>query len=135
MIMGYRGGYLPRERRRIEADLRSGALRGVVSTNALELGIDIGSLGLAVLHGYPGSIASAWQQIGRAGRRGAISAAVMVASADPLDQFLAQRPDWFFRSPAERARIDPCNPYIQVSHVKCSAFELPFYAGETFGGQ
>lgn len=135
MIMGYRGGYLPKERRKIEHDLRSGELRGVVSTNALELGIDIGSLALAVLHGYPGSIASAWQQIGRAGRRGAISAAVMVASADPLDQFLAQRPEWFYGAPTERARIDPYNPYIQVSHVKCSAFELPFHAGERFGGQ
>lgn len=135
MIMGYRGGYLPKERREIERDLRSGKLRGVVSTNALELGIDIGSLGLAVLHGYPGSIASAWQQIGRAGRRGSLSAAVMVASADPLDQFLANRPEWFFGAPTEKARIDPCNPYIQVSHVKCSAFELPFSAGESFGGQ
>ena len=135
MIMGYRGGYLPKERRKIEADLRSGALRGVVSTNALELGIDIGSLGLAVLHGYPGSIASAWQQIGRAGRRGGLSAAVLVASADPLDQFLASRPEWFYGAPAEKARIDPYNPYIQVSHVKCSAFELPFAAGEKFGAQ
>lgn len=135
MIMGYRGGYLPKERRKIERDLRSGALRGVVSTNALELGIDIGSLGLAVLHGYPGSIASAWQQIGRAGRRGAVSAAVIVASADPLDQFLANRPAWFYGAPTETARIDPYNPYIQVSHVKASAFELPFHAGEKFGGQ
>ncbi|MDO5116548.1 MAG: DEAD/DEAH box helicase [Synergistaceae bacterium] len=135
MIMGYRGGYLPKERRKIERDLRSGALRGVVSTNALELGIDIGSLGLAVLHGYPGSIASAWQQIGRAGRRGSLSAAVMVASADPLDQFLAQRPEWFYGAPTEKARIDPYNPYIQVSHVKCSAFELPFHSGELFGGR
>ena len=135
MIMGYRGGYLPKERRKIEADLRSGALKGVVSTNALELGIDIGSLGLAVLHGYPGSIASAWQQIGRAGRRGGLSAAVLVASADPLDQFLASRPEWFYGAPAEKARIDPYNPYIQVSHVKCSAFELPFAAGEKFGAQ
>ena len=135
MVMGYRGGYLPKERRDIERRLRSGELRGVVSTNALELGIDIGSLGLAVLHGYPGSIASAWQQIGRAGRRGALSAAVMVASADPLDQFLATRPDWFYGAPTELARIDPYNPYIQVSHVKCSAFELPFHSGEKFGGQ
>lgn len=135
MIMGYRGGYLPKERREIERSLRSGALRGVVSTNALELGIDIGSLGLAVLHGYPGTIASAWQQIGRAGRRGALSAAVMVASADPLDQFLASRPEWFYGAPTEKARIDPNNPYIQVSHIKCSAFELPFYANESFGGQ
>lgn len=135
MIMGYRGGYLPKERRKIEHELRNGTLRGVVSTNALELGIDIGSLGLAVLHGYPGSISSAWQQIGRAGRRGAVSAAIMVASADPLDQFLAQRPEWFHKAASERARIDPNNPYIQASHVKCSAFELPFADGENFGGQ
>ncbi len=133
MIMGYRGGYLPGERRAIEAALRAGTLRGVVSTNALEMGIDIGSLGLAVLHGYPGSIASAWQQIGRAGRRGGLSAAVIVATADPLDQFLASRPEWFYGAPAEKARIDPYNPYIQVSHVKCSAFELPFSFGEKFG--
>ena len=88
-----------------------------------------------MLHGYPGSIASAWQQIGRAGRRGGLSAAVLVASADPLDQFLASRPEWFYGAPAEKARIDPYNPYIQVSHVKCSAFELPFAAGEKFGAQ
>lgn len=134
-VMGYRGGYLPGERRKIERDLRSGALRGVVSTNALEMGIDIGSLSLAVLHGYPGSIASAWQQMGRAGRRGGLSAAVLVATADPLDQFLASRPEWLCGAPAEKARIDPYNPYIQVSHVKCSAFELPFSAGENFGGR
>ena len=135
LVTGYRSGYLPKERRRIEQDLRSGRLRGVVSTNALELGIDIGSLELAVLHGYPGSVASAWQQIGRAGRRGHLSAAVMVASAAPLDQFLAARPQWFLGASPEQARIDPANPYIRVNHVRCSAFELPFHRGEKFAGE
>ena len=135
LVTGYRSGYLPKERRKIERDLRSGKLRGVVSTNALELGIDIGSLELAVLHGYPGSVASAWQQIGRAGRRGGLSAAVMVASAAPLDQFLAARPRWFLNATPEQARIDPANPYIRVNHVRCSAFELPFHAGEKFAGE
>ena len=134
-ITGYRAGYLPKERRAIERALRGGKLRGVVSTNALELGIDIGSLDLAILHGYPGSIASAWQQIGRAGRRGSHSAAVMVPSALAMDQFLAAKPEWFLGAPPELARIDPMNPYIQVGHVRCSAFELPFRQGETFGGQ
>ncbi len=135
LVTGYRAGYLPKERRTIESNLRNGKLRGVVSTNALELGIDIGSLELAVLHGYPGSIASAWQQIGRAGRREELSVAVMIASALPIDQFLAAKPDWFLGASPELARIDPYNPYIQVEHVKCSAFELPFHAGEKFGGK
>ncbi|MCE5202339.1 MAG: DEAD/DEAH box helicase [Synergistaceae bacterium] len=136
IVTGYRGGYLPKERRTIEQDLRSGKLRGVVCTNALELGIDIGSLELAVLHGYPGSIASTWQQIGRAGRRGGgLSAAVMVATALPLDQFLAARPEWLLGASPELARIDASNPYIEVGHVRCSAFELPFHEGENFGGQ
>lgn len=135
IITGYRAGYLPKERRAIERALRDGRLRGVISTNALELGIDIGSLDLAILHGYPGSIASAWQQIGRAGRRGAHSAAVMVPSALAMDQFLAAKPEWFLGAPPELARIDPMNPYIQVGHVRCSAFELPFHEGESFGGQ
>lgn len=132
-VMGYRGGYLPRERREIEQGLRNGKLKGVVSTNALELGIDIGSLDLALLHGYPGSVASAWQQMGRAGRRSDSSAAIIVASSMPLDQFLAGQPSYFFGASPERARINPDNLYIQVGHVKCSAFELPFREGETFG--
>lgn len=135
IITGYRAGYLPIERREIERGLRRGKLRGVISTNALELGIDIGSLDLAVLHGYPGSIASAWQQIGRAGRRGELSLAVMVASALPLDQFLAAKPQWFLGASPELARIDPSNPYIRVGHVRCSAFELPFRQGEKFSGE
>ncbi len=133
LVEGYRGGYLPNERRTIEKALRDGKLLGVVSTNALELGIDIGSLELAVLHGYPGSIASAWQQMGRAGRREGLSAAVMVASSFAIDQFLAAQPEFFFRASPEHARIDPDNLYILVNHVKCAAFELPFTEGETFG--
>jgi DEAD/DEAH box helicase domain-containing protein len=135
IITGYRAGYLPSERRAIEADLRNGKLRGVVSTNALELGIDIGALDCAVLHGYPGSVASAWQQIGRAGRRSGCSSAVLVASALTMDQFLAAKPEWLLGAPPELARIDPRNPYIRVGHVRCSAFELPFVKGETFGGE
>jgi len=133
-VAGYRGGYLPSERRAIERGLREGSLLGVVSTNALELGVDIGSLELAVLHGYPGSVAAAWQQIGRAGRRAGLSAGVLVTSSLPLDQFLAARPDYFFGSSPERARIDPDNPHILMGHLKCSAFELPFREGEPFGG-
>ena len=135
-IAGYRAGYLPNERRAIERGLRDGSIHCVVSTNALELGVDIGSLDLAVLHGYPGSVASAWQQIGRSGRRalsGKASAAVMVASSLPLDQFLAANPSYFFGASPEHARINPSNPYIEIGHVKCSSFELPFYAGEPFG--
>lgn len=132
-VAGYRGGYLPNERRAIEKGLRSGQLRGVVSTNALELGIDIGSLELAVLHGYPGSIASAWQQMGRAGRRQGTSAAVLVASSFALDQFLASQPSYFFGASPERARVNPDNLYILVNHVKCAAFELPFREKDLFG--
>ncbi|MDR3331495.1 MAG: DEAD/DEAH box helicase [Synergistaceae bacterium] len=135
-IAGYRGGYLPNERRAIESGLRNGDIRCVVSTNALELGVDIGSLELAVLHGYPGSVTSAWQQMGRAGRRaadGRIAAAVMVASSLQIDQFLAANPDYFFGTSPEHARINPKNPYIQIGHIKCGAFELPFKSGEKFG--
>ncbi|MDR3280974.1 MAG: DEAD/DEAH box helicase, partial [Synergistaceae bacterium] len=136
-IAGYRGGYLPNERRAIEHGLRSGDIHCVVSTNALELGVDIGSLELAVLHGYPGSVSSAWQQMGRAGRRaeGGVSAAVMVASSTQLDQFLSMNPSYFFGASPEKARINPSNPYIQIGHIKCSSFELPFYEGEKFGGE
>ncbi|MDR1132713.1 MAG: DEAD/DEAH box helicase, partial [Synergistaceae bacterium] len=136
-IAGYRGGYLPNERRAIERGLRGGDIHCVVSTNALELGIDIGSLELAVLHGYPGSVASAWQQMGRAGRRAesGVSAAVMVASSLTSDQFLAMNPSYFFGASPEHARVNPSNPYIQIGHIKCSSFELPFYEGEKFGGE
>src|SRR5262249_29947241 len=103
VIRGYRGGYLPLKRREIERGLRQGSVLGVVSTNALELGIDIGSLDVAVLLGYPGSVASTWQQAGRAGRRSGTSAAVLVASSTPLNQFIAKNPDYFFDAPVEQA--------------------------------
>jgi DEAD/DEAH box helicase domain-containing protein len=134
-IRGYRGGYLPNMRREIEAGLRSGEIRGVVSTNALELGIDIGDLQACVMAGYPGSIASAWQQAGRAGRRSETSVAVMVASSRPLDQFMVSHPDYFFGASPEHGRINPDNLLILVSHIKCAAFELPFEEGESFGSE
>jgi DEAD/DEAH box helicase domain-containing protein len=133
VIRGYRGGYLPLKRREIERGLREGSVLGVVSTNALELGIDIGSLDVAVLMGYPGSVASSWQQAGRAGRRQGTSVAVLVANSSPLNQFIAKNPDYFFGSPIEEGRINPDNLQILVNHVKCAAFELPFDQGESFG--
>jgi len=133
LIRGYRGGYLPIRRREIEKGLREGQILGVVSTNALELGIDIGTLDVAILAGYPGTIASTWQRAGRAGRKTGRSAAVMVASSSPLDQFIINHPDYFFSSPPEMALINPDNPSILVSHIQCAAFELPFEDGEKFG--
>ena len=132
-VEAYRGGLLPNERREIERGLRDGSIRGVVSTNALELGIDIGGLDAAVVAGFPGSFNSFWQQAGRAGRRGGTSIAVFVASSSPLDQFVARNPDWFFERPSEEARLDADNPYVLTDHVKCAAFELPFRTGERFG--
>ncbi len=134
-IRGYRGGYLPKLRREIERGLRSGEIRGVVSTNALELGIDIGQLQACVLNGYPGTIASTWQQSGRAGRRQESSVTFMVASSNPLDQYMIQNPDFFFNRPPERALIHPDNLLILIDHVKCAAYELPFKRGDTFGGE
>jgi DEAD/DEAH box helicase domain-containing protein len=133
LIRGYRGGYLPLKRREIEKGLREGKILGVVSTNALELGIDIGSLDVAVLAGYPGTIASTWQRAGRAGRKSGKSAAVLVASSSPLDQFIVNHPDYFFSKSPERALINPDNLSILVSHVECASFELPFSDGEKFG--
>ena len=133
VIRGYRGGYLPNRRREVERGLRAGDVLGVVSTNALELGIDIGRLDVAVLAGYPGTIASTWQQAGRAGRRTGLGAAVLVASSAPLDQFIVTHPDYFFGAPPEHGLINPDNPYVLVSHLKCAAFELPFADGEPFG--
>ena len=133
VIRGYRGGYLPHRRREIEKGLRDGTVRGVVSTNALELGIDIGALDVAVLAGYPGTIASTWQRAGRAGRRASRSAAVMVASSAPLDQFVVRNPSYFFDASPEHALVNPDNLQILVDHVKCAAFELPFTTTETFG--
>jgi DEAD/DEAH box helicase domain-containing protein len=134
VIRGYRGGYLPLERRAIERDLRDGRLLGVVATNALELGIDIGSLDVAVLAGYPGTIASSWQRAGRAGRRREGSAAVLVASSAPLDQFMVQNPDFFFDHSPEHAYVNPDNLHILLNHLKCAAFELPLRDDEKFGG-
>ena len=133
-IRGYRGGYLPGERREIEHGLREGRIRGVVSTNALELGIDVGSLDATIMAGYPGTIASTWQRAGRAGRRSGSSCAVLVASSAPLDQFIVQHPDYFFGRSPEHAFVQPDNLELLVNHLKCAAFELPIAADETFGG-
>ena len=132
-IRGYRGGYLPLERREIERGLRSGEVLGVVATNALELGVDIGQLGAAVVAGYPGTIASLWQQMGRAGRRSEVSAAVLVASAAPLDQFVATHPFYVFERSPEMGLINPDNLAILLRHLRCAAFELPFEVDESFG--
>ncbi len=132
-IRGYRGGYLPNERREIERGLRDTRIRGVASTSALELGIDVGSLDAVVMAGYPGTIAATWQRAGRAGRRGGSSCAVMVASSAPLDQFMVRNPDYFFGRTPEQAFIQPDNLEILVNHLKCAAFELPVAPGERFG--
>ncbi len=132
-VRGYRGGYLPLERRAIERDLRSGQLRGVVATNALELGIDVGSLDVALLAAYPGTIASTWQRAGRAGRRAGTSAAVLVASSAPLDQFMVQNPEYFFGRSPEHGYVNPDNLFILLNHLKCAAFELPLRDDEKFG--
>ena len=135
IIRGYRGGYLPKKRREIEAGLREGTVLGVVSTNALELGIDIGALDVAVISGYPGTIASTWQQAGRAGRRTGVSVAVFIASSNPLNQFIVNHPEYFFSGSPEHGLINPDNLSILVDHVKCAAFELPFQKGESFGAE
>lgn len=137
-IRGYRGGYLPNERREIEKGLREGEIIGVAATNALELGIDIGNLDCAIMAGYPGTIASTWQQAGRAGRRSGVAAAILVAGAGPLDQFIVRNPDYFFGQSAEYGLINPDNPYILGEHVKCAAYELPFKdsdEGRMFAGR
>ena len=132
-IRGYRGGYLPNERREIERGLRDGRIRGVVTTSALELGIDVGSLDTVVMAGYPGTIAATWQRAGRAGRRSGSSCAVMVASSAPLDQFIVRHPDYFFGNTPEHAFIQPDNLEILVNHLKCAAFELPIGPDDKFG--
>ena len=134
-VSPYRSGLLPSERRAIEKGLREGSINGVVSTNALELGIDIGGLDASVMAGYPGSTASFWQQAGRAGRRGGSSLAVFVASAAPLDQYFALHPEYFLAQSPEQARVDLDNPFIFIDHVKCAAFELPFAEGGSFGDE
>ncbi len=133
IVAGYRAGYLPEERRKIERDLKERKLSGVISTNALELGIDIGALDLTILHGYPGSIASTWQQIGRAGRSGKKSSAILIPLSTSADQFIAYNGNWLLNSNPEMPRINTKNPYILIKHIVCSAFELPFQEGELFG--
>jgi len=135
IIRGYRGGYLPLKRREIERGLRDGSVLGVVSTNALELGIDIGALDVSVMLSYPGTVASTWQQAGRSGRRGSTSAAVLVLNSTPLNQFIGRNPEYFFGASAEEGRINPDNLHILISHIKCAAFELPFESSETFGSE
>ncbi|UCG62587.1 MAG: DEAD/DEAH box helicase [Candidatus Zixiibacteriota bacterium] len=132
-IAGYRGGYLPNERRRIEAGLRDGSITGVVSTNALELGVDIGRLDVSIIVGYPGSIASLWQQAGRAGRRSGTAVTIMVANSSAINQFLCYEPRFIFDRTPESGIIDPDNLIIRTNHLKCATFELPFDKGETTG--
>jgi DEAD/DEAH box helicase domain-containing protein len=132
-IHAYRGGYLPQTRRRIEGALREGEIRCVVATNALELGIDIGALDAVVCAGYPGTMAGLWQRFGRAGRRRDLSLAVLVASSNPVDQFMARHPRQLISAPIEHARIDPDNIEILIQHLKCAAFELPFEPDDVYG--
>ena len=129
-VAGYRGGYLPNERRRIETGLRDGSITGVVSTNALELGVNIGNLDVSIIVGYPGSIASLWQQAGRAGRRSGTSITIMVANSSAINQFLCAEPKYIFDRTPESGVIDPDNLIIRTNHLKCATFELPFDAEE-----
>jgi DEAD/DEAH box helicase domain-containing protein len=132
-VMGYRGGYLPSERRKIEKGLRDGDIRTVVSTNALELGIDIGQLQACIMTGYPGNIASAFQQAGRAGRRQDEALIIYVAQSLALDQYIIEHPDYLLGQSPEEARIHPDNMFILMDHLKCASFELPFSSTETYG--
>jgi DEAD/DEAH box helicase domain-containing protein len=132
-LQAYRSGYLPAQRREIEAGLRSGRIRLAAATNALELGIDIGGMDAAVLAGYPGTISSTWQQAGRSGRSDQPSVSVLVVSSQPLDQYLAHNPDYLLKRSPERALINPDNLLILLTHIQCAAFELPFQAGDAFG--
>ena len=132
-VRGYRGGYLPTERRSIEEGLRDGQVLGVVSTNALELGVDIGRLDVSILAGYPGSVAGTWQQIGRAGRRQGVSVSILVASAAPVDQYVIHHPEFLLERPPEEARVDPDNLHVLLAHIRAATFEMPFDPGEVFG--
>ncbi len=134
-VLAYRGGYLPSERRAGERKLRAGAVDAVVSTSALELGVDIGALDVAILNGYPGTVAATWQRLGRAGRRLRPSLGVLVASSDPLDQYLVCNPGFFLGASPEVAHIAPDQLLILMDHVRCAAFELPFTQGERFGAE
>ncbi|MFW5695384.1 MAG: DEAD/DEAH box helicase [Alkalispirochaeta sp.] len=131
-VEAYRGGYLPSERRSIERGLRDGTIHGVVSTNALELGIDIGGLDAAILGGFPGTVAGSLQQAGRAGRRRTVSLAVLVANASPLDQFVVDHPEYFLDRNPESAYINPNNPFVLFDQLKCAVFELPMTTDEQF---
>jgi DEAD/DEAH box helicase domain-containing protein len=132
-VRGYRGGYLPTERRSIERGLRDGEILGVVATNALELGVDIGRLDAAILAGYPGSVAATWQQFGRAGRRSGTAVDVLVASAAPVDQYVIHHPEFLLEGPPEEARADPDNLHVLLAHLRAATFEIPFEPGEIFG--
>jgi DEAD/DEAH box helicase domain-containing protein len=134
-VTGYRGGYLPNLRRQVEQGLRNREVMGVVSTNALELGVDIGDLEACIMAGYPGSIASTWQQAGRAGRRMGLSLAMLISRSSPMDQFIVENPDYFFSSSPEHCRVNPDNLLILLHHLKSAAFELPFEKGEKFGDE
>src|SRR5690606_30975114 len=134
-IRAYRGGYLPKERRAAERDMRAGSVDGIVSTSALELGVDIGALDAVVLNGYPGSVAATWQRFGRAGRRQQSALGVLVARSDPLDQYLVRHPECFQGATPEHARIQPDQPLILLDHIRCAAFELPFAGEEMFGNE
>jgi DEAD/DEAH box helicase domain-containing protein len=134
-VTGYRGGYLPNLRRKVEEGLRNREVMGVVSTNALELGVDIGDLEACIMTGYPGSIASTWQQAGRAGRRKGHSLAMLISRSSPMDQFIVENPDYFFSSSPEHCRVNPDNLLILLHHLKSAAFELPFEKGEKFGDE
>ncbi|HEY1169279.1 MAG TPA: DEAD/DEAH box helicase [Candidatus Limnocylindrales bacterium] len=132
-VRGYRGGYLPTERRAVERGLRDGELLGVVTTNALELGVDVGQLDVSILAGYPGSIAATWQQMGRAGRRAETSVSVLIAGGGPVDRYVVEHPEFLLESPPEEARLDPDNLHVLLGHLKAACFELPFEPGERFG--
>ncbi len=132
-VRGYRGGYLPTERRAVERGLRDGELLGVVTTNALELGVDVGQLDVSILAGYPGSIAATWQQMGRAGRRQGTSVSVLIAGGGPVDRYVVEHPEFLLESPPEEARLDPDNLHVLLGHLKAACFEMPFEPGERFG--
>lgn len=132
-IRAYRGGYLPTERREVERSMRAGSVDGIVSTSALELGVDIGALDVVILNGYPGSVAGTWQRFGRAGRRQQPSVGVLVANSQPLDQYVVRHPDFFADASPEHARIAPDQPLVLFDHIRCAAFELPFVDGDRFG--
>jgi DEAD/DEAH box helicase domain-containing protein len=134
-IMAYRGGYLPTQRRATEQALRRGEIDCVVSTSALELGVDIGALDVAVLNGYPGSVAATWQRLGRAGRRNQTALGVLIGTSEALDQYIVRNPSFFLDASPEHARIAPDQLLILLDHVRCAAFELPFRDAEQFGGE